>query len=272
MYKPKISEINTLRKITNSGIIDCKKAIIESNGNIEEAIDWLRKKGVSDNIICKETNEGFVICKINKEQTVGVILKINCETDFVTRNSTFINMANIIVNKALYCNNIDELFNIKINKNLSVINFINHHMNNIIKEKIELSSFEIIKSSFVGYYVHHSNKIGSIVGFSKKIKGIEKISKEIAMQIVATNPLVIERNSLPIEIIEREKKIIKNKLLNLKKSKNIINKIIDGKIQKFIFEKVLLDQNFIKNKKISIREYLKNFDKNLKITSYKRIS
>ncbi|XZQ52100.1 MAG: translation elongation factor Ts [Candidatus Karelsulcia muelleri] len=168
MYKPKISEITKLRKSTNSGIKDCKKAIIESNGNFEKAIDWLRKKGVADATSFKKTNEGFVICKINKKKTIGVLLKISCETDFVTKNSTFLKMAKIIANNAIFCKSKDELLLFKIKKNLSVKEMINHHINNIIKEQIKLISFERIQSEFVGYYVHHSNKIGYILDLSSQ--------------------------------------------------------------------------------------------------------
>ncbi|WGS82946.1 MAG: translation elongation factor Ts [Candidatus Karelsulcia muelleri] len=270
MYKPKISEITKLRKSTNSGIKDCKKAMIESNGNFEKAIDWLRKKGVADatNRSFKKTNEGFVICKINKKKTIGVLLKISCETDFVTKNSTFLKMAKIIANNAIFCKSKDELLLFKIKKNLSVKEMINHHINNIIKEQIKLISFERIQSEFVGYYVHHSNKIGSIVGFYKKIKGIEAISKEIAMQIVATNPIGLDKKDIPRDVIKREKNIIINNLLNKNKSINLIKKIIIGKLNKFFNENVLLDQNLITDKKI----YIKKFIKNLKISYYKRIS
>ncbi|WP_110503643.1 translation elongation factor Ts [Candidatus Karelsulcia muelleri] len=274
MYKPKISEITKLRKSTNSGIKDCKKAMIESNGNFEKAIDWLRKKGVADATSFKKTNEGFVICKINKKKTIGVLLKISCETDFVTKNSTFLKMAKIIANNAIFCKSKDELLLFKIKKNLSVKEMINHHINNIIKEQIKLISFERIQSEFVGYYVHHSNKIGSIVGLKLKfnknnknfIKGIEAISKEIAMQIVATNPIGLDKKDIPRDVIKREKNIIINNLLN--KSINLIKKIIIGKLNKFFNENVLLDQNLITDKKI----YIKKFIKNLKISSYKRIS
>lgn len=273
MYKPKISEITKLRKSTNSGIKDCKKAMIESNGNFEKAIDWLRKKGVADatSTSFKKTNEGFVICKINKKKTIGVLLKISCETDFVTKNSTFLKMAKIIANNAIFCKSKDELLLFKIKKNLSVKEMINHHINNLIKEQIKLISFERIQSEFVGYYVHHSNKIGSIVGFQtiKTIKGIEAISKEIAMQIVATNPIGLDKKDIPRDVIKREKNIIINNLLNIKnKSINLIKKIIIGKLNKFFNENVLLDQNMITDKKI----YIKKFIKNLKISSYKRIS
>ncbi|XMD99853.1 MAG: translation elongation factor Ts [Candidatus Karelsulcia muelleri] len=274
MYKPKISEITKLRKSTNSGIKDCKKAMIESNGNFEKAIDWLRKKGVAEATPTsfKKTNEGFVICKINKKKTIGVLLKISCETDFVTKNSTFLKMAKIIANNAIFCKSKDELLLFKIKKNLSVKEMINHHINNIIKEQIKLISFERIQSEFVGYYVHHSNKIGSIVGFYKykKIKGIEAeaIYKEIAMQIVATNPIGLEKKDIPRDVIKREKNIIINNLLFKNKNKNLIKKIIIGKLNKFFNENVLLDQNLITDKKI----YIKKFIKNLKISSYKRIS
>ncbi|NHU72392.1 translation elongation factor Ts [Candidatus Sulcia muelleri] len=270
MYQPKISEITKLRKSTNSGIKDCKKAMIESNGNFEKAIDWLRKKGVADAYF-KKTNEGFVICKINKKKTIGVLLKISCETDFVTKNSTFLKMAKIIANNAIFCKSKDELLLFQIKKNLSVKEMINHHINNIIKEQIKLISFERIQSEFVGYYVHHSNKIGSIVGFYKKIKeiqGIEAISKEIAMQIVATNPIGLEKKDIPRDVIKREKNIIINNLLFKNQSINLIKKIIIGKLNKFFNENVLLDQNLITDKKI----YIKKFIKNLKISSYKRIS
>ncbi|XMD99598.1 MAG: translation elongation factor Ts [Candidatus Karelsulcia muelleri] len=262
MYKPKISEITKLRKSTNSGIKDCKKAMIESNGNFEKAIDWLRKKGVADATSFKKTNEGFVICKINKKKTIGVLLKISCETDFVTKNSTFLKMAKIIANNAIFCKSKDELLLFKIKKNLSVKEMINHHINNIIKEQIKLISFERIQSEFVGYYVHHSNKIGSIVGLKDKDKKI----KAIAMQIVATNPIGLDKKDIPRDVIKREKNIIINNLLF--KNKNLIKKILIGKLNKFFNENVLLDQNLITDKKISIKKFIKN----LKISSYKRIS
>lgn len=181
-------------------------------------------------------------------------------------------MAKIIANNAIFCKSKDELLLFKIKKNLSVKEMINHHINNIIKEQIKLISFERIQSEFVGYYVHHSNKIGSIVGFKrfyKKMKGkgieafIEKsISKEIAMQIVATNPIGLEKKDIPRDVIKREKNIIINNLLFKNKSINLIKKIIIGKLKKFFNENVLLDQNLITDKKIKISIKLKKFIKN----------
>lgn len=262
-------KIKKLRKKTSLGFMDCKNALSKAKGNIEKAIEILKKKGKKIAISrIKNNNQGSVITKINKKNNIGIILKINCETDFVANNNFFKKIIFDISKKAIKCNSIKKLLKYKIN-NITIKEYIIEKMN-IIGEKIEITQFEKINAPFISSYTHHNNKIASLVGFSFYIKGIEKIAKNIAMQITAMNPIAIKK--LDSSLIEKEKKIIKMQLLkNNNIPKHIINNIIEGKIQKLFSEKILIYQNFIKNNDLTVDKYLKNFNSELKILSFKRV-
>lgn len=252
MNKISIHEILDLRKKTGLGIMTCKKALIEVNGDINKAINFLIKDGQKINTLNSKlenkNNNGIVIAKTNPNNTIGVVIILTCQTDFVSKNEKFISLAKEILDISLLCHDKYSLLNYKIDK-YYIKDKIIYYMN-IFKEKIELKLFEKINSPFVSCYVHNGNKIASLVGFKRYYNGIENIGKNISMQVVATNPKYIDENDL-----FSYKEIYKNNFLDQEK-----------------LEKILLYQSYIKNTKISVKEYIENLNKNIKISIFKRIN
>ena len=180
------SEVNKLRKATGAGIMDCKNALVESNGNFDLAIENLRKKGqkVAAKRADRESSEGAVIANVNNEKNSGVIISLNCETDFVAKNESFVNLAKQISEIALSCDTIDDLFNSSFDSEMSVKEKLTEQTG-VIGEKIEIGSFKKLKSKFVGYYIHAGNKIATLVGLTENFGGCDDVAKNIAMQAAA---------------------------------------------------------------------------------------
>ncbi|WGH26284.1 MAG: translation elongation factor Ts [Candidatus Bostrichicola ureolyticus] len=262
MYKISIDDISKLRQITGSGIMNCKKALEQTKGNLNQAIKLLRTKG-QEFIINKKkiTNQGLVIAKVNHNRKKGVIIALNSETDFASRNKKFTNLINEIAELAIIynCNSKEELMLKKFDYGLNVIEKITE-LAGIIKEKLVLT-YEQLEAPFISYYTHQ-NRIAALVGFSEKIKNCEDIYKNVAMQVVAMNPIFLNEKTVDKSTIEKE---IKEKLNEEKNNHNII-------INNFFSEKVLTNQPFIKNNNISIIEYIKNINSNIEIINFKRVS
>ena len=268
------ADVNKLRKTTGAGMMDCKKALEEAQGNFDKSIEILRKKGqkVAAKRADRDSFEGVVLCKTNSDNSFGAIFSLNCETDFVAMNDDFISLANkfldvIVENKLtskeeVLTANIDG---ITISEKLV-------EQTGVIGEKLEIGYVESIKAEFVGGYIHSGNKIASIVGISKNIDASQEISKDISMQIAAMNPLALNEEGVSKEIVEKEIEIAKEQLRKEGKPEEMLDNIAKGKIKKFYKENTLLNQDFIKDNKISIKDYLKSFDKDLTITEYKRYS
>lgn len=239
MSKKLINEILILRKKTGLGIMTCKKALIEANGDINQAIEILIQKGknISSFKVNHQNDQGVVIATTNSKNNIGVIIKLTCQTDFVAKNNLFIDLAKEILEISLSCNDIDSILNYKKNK-IFIKEKIIHYIN-VLGEYIELKLFDKIHSPFVSYYVHHGNKIASLVGFNKYYEGIEEIGRNIAMQIVATNPKYINNN-------------------------DHINHNINNDL--------LLYQPYIKNIKIDVKQYIENFHQQINILQFKRFS
>lgn len=256
MYQVKISQIKELRKNTGAGMIDCKMALQESLGDLEKAIGILRKKGKS---IIKErshqgTNEGVVTAKVNSEHNLGIIIALNSETDFVSRNEYFVKLSTKIVEKSFLVKTKEELLNSFYSENFTFQEKIIEQAG-FFGEKIVLSHFKKVQASFVNSYVHTGNRIAALVGFSHALPGIKEVSKNIAMQIASMNPS--DEESL---YTEREKSV------------KFLRRIIDGKLINFLSEVTLLNQSYILDRKIKVREYLKSFDPHLKIVDFIRVS
>lgn len=252
MYKVKISQIKELRKNTGAGMIDCKMALQESLGDLEKAIGILRKKGKR---IIKErfhigTNEGVLTAKGNSEHNLGIIIALNSETDFVSRNENFVKLSTKIVEKSFFVKTKEELLNSFYSENFTFQEKIVEQAG-FFGEKIVLSHFQKVQASFVNSYVHTGNRIAALVGFSHALPGIKEVSKNIAMQIASMNP-------------SEDPKIIEEKSGK--------RRIIDGKLINFFSEVTLLNQSYILDRKIKVREYLKSFDPHLKIVDFIRVS
>jgi elongation factor Ts len=269
------SIVNELRKKTGAGMMDCKKALQENDGDMEKAIDYLRKKGqkISANRADREAGEGAIIALTSEDQTYGVIVELNCETDFVAKNQDFVDLANAIAQIALENKPADlealkalELNGSKISDRL--VDEIGK-----IGEKIELSSYEMIEGEGVVSYIHMGNRIGVLVALNQAISGaVETAGKDVAMQIAAMNPVSLSKEDVPQEVIDREMEIGRDQARQEGKPENIIDKIAEGKLNKFFKESTLLNQDFVKDSSKTISKMLDDVSKGLTVTSFKRVA
>ncbi|WP_185869436.1 translation elongation factor Ts [Blattabacterium cuenoti] len=272
--KVSIDKINELRKITGIGIMDCKVALINSNGNIEKAILILRKKGekIAVDRSLFQMKEGAVISCVNSDYSYGTIIGLSCETDFLSKNLDFLDFLSILSKQSLLYNNKKDFLNSSYkDHNYEYENIEKMIINKmgVVGEKLELKIFEKIMAPFVMDYTHN-NKIATLIGFSTKID--KNVAKNIAMHVTAMNPISIDKNGIPNSLMKKEIEIFKSQVEKEKKQENIMKKIILGKVEKFISENTLLNQKFIKNNKITVQEYLKKYNNKLKINLFKRIN
>jgi len=266
------SEVNKLRQSTGAGMMDCKNALIESNGDFDKALDFLRKKGqkVAANRADRESSEGVVLAKVNSENTSGIIISLNCETDFVAKNEDYIKLANEIADLALKHKSLDSLLNTDF-KNITLKEKL-IEQTGIIGEKIELKEFKRIDDNYVGFYVHAGNKIASLVSLSEKIEQSEELSKNIAMQVAAMNPISLDENNVDQKIIEKEIEIAKEQLRQEGKPDSMLDNIAKGKLKRFFKDNTLLNQAYIKENKISVNSYIKSISPSIKVNSFSRVS
>ncbi|QIK16615.1 translation elongation factor Ts [Blattabacterium sp. DPU] len=270
--KISIHKINELRKITGIGVMDCKKALIYSKGNIDDAIRTLRKKGEKIAVTRSSFHmkDGALLSSINSNYSCGTIIGISCETDFLSKSSEFLYFLSILSKHSLLFNNKIDFLHSSYDKYETIQKMIINQMG-IVGEKLELKIFEKINAPFVINYTHHTNKIATLVGFSNKINDIS-VAKNIAMHITAMNPIAINKEKIPRSLINEEIEIFENQIQKKNKSDVIKKRMLQGKIEKFLSENTLLNQKFIKNNEISVQKYLDKYDKNIKINIFKRIN
>ena len=269
------AEINKLRQMTGAGMMDCRKALTENNGDIEAAIDWLRKKGQKVATLRgdRDAKEGVVLAKTTTDNKTGIALCISSETDFVSKNAEFVAFAQSIMDAAIKANvrSVDELYHVEIN-GAKVADLVNDKLASI-GEKIGISKFERIDAEFVSSYIHGANRMGVLVGLNK---AQAEAGKDIAMQIAAMNPVAVDPASVPAETVEREKAIVTDLIKNdpkmAGKPEEMINKIAEGKLNSFFKESTLLAQAFVKDGGTTVGDYLKSVDPALKVISFKRIA
>lgn len=264
------ADVNKLRHETGAGMMDCKNALVESNGDFELAIDILRKKGqkVAAKRADRASNEGRVMAKTNAEKTFAAVLVISCETDFVAKNSDFVSFAENIMSYAME-NQIttrEELLNCTINGRKVEELLID--MTGKTGEKVELPAYNVINAPCVSAYNHNGNRLATIAAFN--LTGYDKVAYEIAMQIAAMNPISLNADSIPQNIIDHELEIARETTRQEGKPENMIEKIAQGKLNKFFKESTLLNQEFIMNNKISVGDYLKENNKELTCTGFFR--
>ena len=267
------AEVNKLRQQTGAGMMDCKKALMEANGDFEAAIDYLRKKGqkVAANRSDKEANEGIVIAGTTPDGKHGAMIMISCETDFVAKNAEFMTEANALLQLAIDSKpaDLETLKGLKIgNGTVSEKLF---DLIGKIGEKIDLNAYEHISAEKVIAYNHPGNKLASMVGFNASPAGIEEVGKDVAMQIAAMAPVSIDKDDVDSKMIEREIEIGMDQARQEGKPEAMLEKIAQGKLQKFYNENTLLNQVFIKDEKKTIRQYLDGTHKGLTVTAFKRI-
>ncbi len=266
------AEVNKLRQQTGAGMMDCKKALTEAGGDFEKAIDILREKGqkVAANRSDRDAKEGVVIAKVSTDGKKGIVTVLNCETDFVARNEDFIKLVDNIANIALNGNfsSVDELKAATYADGLSIEKKITEYVGKI-GEKMELR-YEKVTAEKVFAYNHPGNKLASVVGFNKTTP--LEVGKEISMQIAAMAPIAIDKSDVTQETLDREMAIAKEQARQEGKPENMLEKIAIGKVNKFYKESTLLNQDFIKDSKKTVQQFLQDNDKELKVTSFKRIA
>ena len=273
MAKISATEVNKLRKSTGAGMMDCKKALEESSGNFELAIEILRKKGqkVAANRADRDSSEGVAIARVSSDKTMGIIISLNCETDFVAKNNTYIQLANELADLALGYNTKDSFLSSKFDDKLTVNEKLTEQTG-VIGEKIEIGSFKFLEANYVGSYIHAGNKIASIVGLSYKDDNAEKVSKNIAMQVAAMNPIALDEHGVSKDILDKEIEIAKDQLRQQGKPEAMLDNIVKGKIKRFLKDNTLVNQIFIKDNKINVSQYAFSINPKFSITGFERIS
>ena len=273
MAKISATEVNKLRKSTGAGMMDCKKALEESSGNFELAIEILRKKGqkVAANRADRDSSEGVAIARVSSDRTMGIIISLNCETDFVAKNNTYIQLANKLADLALGFSTKESFLSSKFDDKLTVNEKLTEQTG-VIGEKIEIGSFKFLEANYVGSYIHAGNKIASIVGLSYKDDNAEKVSKNIAMQVAAMNPIALDEHGVSKDILDKEIEIAKDQLRQQGKPEAMLDNIVKGKIKRFLKDNTLVNQIFIKDNKINVSQYAFSINPKFSITGFERIS
>ncbi len=263
-------DVNKLRQQTGAGMMDCKKALEENDGDFEKAIDFLRKKGakVAANRGDRESKEGVVLAKTTADNKKGILIWINCETDFVAINSDFIAFVNKVADVALVskASSKDEVMQLSFDGN-SVADKLMEQVAKI-GEKIEIGCFEVIEADYVSAYIHPGNRVSVIVGFNKAIEN--EVGRNVAMQAAAMAPVALDKDSVTPAMLERELEIAREQIRAEGKPEDMIEKIAQGKIAKFYKESTLLNQEYIKDNKLTVLQYLQSINKDLKATAFKR--
>ena len=269
------ADVNKLRQATSAGMMDCKKALEEANGDFEKATEIIRKKGqmVAAKRADREATEGAVLAKINGDGTFGALTTLCCETDFVAKNEQFVQFADSILSLAIDNKPADlaALKGLKLGAQ-TVGDAVTERVG-IIGEKIDLINYFKIEAAQVIANIHPGNKLATLVGFSKKLADIQ-VGKDVAMQIAAMNPVAVDKDSIPASVIEKEREIAMEQTRNDKKNEgkpaNIVEKIAEGKLEKYLKENTLVNQEFIKDSKSTVGQYLQKVDKDLKVTAFFR--
>jgi elongation factor Ts len=272
------ADVNKLRQQTGAGMMDCKKALTETNGDFEAAIDFLRKKGakVAASRQDRESNEGVVIARTSADNKRGVIIELNCETDFVAKNAAFVAFANAIANEAVQFNpkNIEELGQLEIDTETSRVKIADAIVDQTgkIGEKIGVSKYEVIEGEKVIAYIHGNFRLGVLVALNSNPAAADEAGKDVAMQIAAMNPVAIDKDGVDATTIERELEIAKEQIRAEGKPEEMVEKISLGKLNKFYKDATLLNQEFVKDPSKSVAQFLSTVEKGLTVTAFKRVA
>ena len=266
------AEVNNLRKITGAGMMDCKKALVEAEGDFDKAIEILRKKGqkVAANRADRDSSEGAAIAIVNDAKTEGVTISLNCETDFVAKNESFVKLAHDLAAQALEYADKDSFLASDFG-GMTVAEKLTEQTG-VIGEKIEIGSFVKLTAPFVGSYIHAGNKIATMVGLSANVEGAEVAAKDVAMQAAAMNPVALNEEGVNQEIIDKEIEIAKEQLRQEGKPEAMLDNIAKGKLNRFFKDNTLVNQDFIKDSKLSVAQYIKSVDSKLTVTGFTRVA
>ncbi|WP_298221535.1 translation elongation factor Ts [Flavobacterium sp.] len=264
------ADVNKLRTITGAGMMDCKKALVESDGDFDLAIENLRKKGqkVAANRSDRESTEGAAIAVVSADKKEGIVITLNCETDFVGKNEGFVKLATDLANLALQHTSKDTFLAADFNGITVAEKLI--EQTGVIGEKIEIGSFERLSGAFVGSYIHAGNKIATLVALSANVDGAEEASRNVAMQAAAMNPIALDENGVDADTIAKEIEIAKDQLRQEGKPEAMLDNIAKGKLNRFFKDNTLVNQDYIKDSSMSVAAYIKSVDANLTVTGFKR--
>ena len=266
------ADVNKLRTITGAGMMDCKKALVEADGDFDLAIENLRKKGqkVAANRSDRESTEGAAIAVVNADKTSGVVITLNCETDFVGKNEGFVKLATDLANQALNFDDKEAFLASDFNGITVAEKLI--EQTGVIGEKIEIASFQRLSGAFVGSYIHAGNKIATLVALSASVAGADEAARNVAMQAAAMNPIALNEAGVDASIIEKEVEIAKDQLRAEGKPEAMLDNIAKGKIQRFYKDNTLVNQDYIKDGSMSVAAYIKSVDANLTVTGFSRVA
>ena len=266
------ADVNKLRTITGAGMMDCKKALVESDGDFDLAIENLRKKGqkVAANRSDRESTEGAAIAIVNADKTSGVVITLNCETDFVGKNEGFVKLATELATLALNFDTKEAFLAANFNGITVAEKLI--EQTGVIGEKIEIASFERLSGAFVGSYIHAGNKIATLVALSANVAGAEEASRNVAMQAAAMSPIALDEAGVDAAIVEKEIEIAKDLLRQEGKPEAMIENIAKGKLGRFFKDNTLVNQDYIKDSSMSVANYIKSVDTGLTVTGFRRVA
>lgn len=267
------SDVNKLRQATGAGMMDCKKALVEANGDFEAAVDYLRKKGakVAAGRQDRESNEGVVIAKTTADSKKGVVIELNCETDFVAKNADFIAFGESIADAAIAQTpaSLEALIDLQIDG--TKISDLLLDQTGKIGEKITVSKYETVDADQVVAYIHGNYRLGVLVGFNQASDVVAEAGKDVAMQIAAMNPIAVDKDGVDSKTIERELEIAKEQIRAEGKPEDMVEKIAQGKLNKFYKDSTLLNQEFVKDSSKNIAQFLNGVSKDLTVTEFKRV-
>jgi elongation factor Ts len=269
------ADVNKLRKQTGAGMMDCKKALVETDGDFDAAIDVLRKKG--QKVAAKrgenEAKEGVIFAQTTDDGTSGVIVRLNCETDFVAKNDDFRNFVQSIVDIAVkeMPASVDELMNASYDDKLSVAEKITEQIG-VIGEKLDLSGYELVKAENVVAYNHPGNQLAAIVGINSGSEAAVEAGRQVAMQVAAMNPIALSKDGVDQATIDRELEVGKDLAIQEGKPADMAEKIAMGRLNKFFKENTLLSQAFVRDNKMTVEQFLSGTESGLTVTEFKRVA
>lgn len=272
MAQVSAADITKLRKTTGAGMMDCKKALEEADNNFEKAIEIIRKRGqaIANKRADKEAAEGATLAGVSADGTLGAIIQVSCETDFVSKNDRFVEFVKSILDVAIEKApaSLDALKALPL-AGKTVADVVMEQVA-AIGERIDLIEYHCIKAATVVPYIHPGNQVSTLVGLS--VKSDVQVGKDVAMQIAAMKPVAIDKDFVTAEVIEKEREIGRDQARQEGKPENMLDRIAEGKLQKFFKENTLLNQDFIKDNKMTVSQYLKSINKDLTVTDFRRFS
>ncbi len=267
------ADVNKLRQQTGAGMMDCKKALEETNGDFEAAIDYLRKKGakVAANRQDRDAKEGVVLAKTSSDHKHGIVISVNCETDFVAKNSDFIAFAEQVAKIALEKKpaDVDALKALPYDNNINIGDKFMEQVGKI-GEKIDIGFYQVINAEFIVPYIHPGNRLAVAVGFNKTVSA--DVAKNIAMQAAAMAPVAIDKDDVDSKTLERELDIAREQIRAEGKPEDMVEKIAQGKLNKFYKDSTLLNQEYFIDNKVTVRQFLQSVEKDLTVKAFKRYS